>query len=242
MRKIAWISLSLIITLTAPSSFAKLPAPAQFASAFPEILRGPHAKQVSSLNSLMGLFYQRRPRREGITRGEEFCAISPGLIGDTDIIWSDRPAFLWQGEVTQITLRDFDTQEVLWSQALTPSAESLVYDGTTLNPGQVYQWELSSSSEESFQGIFQVMDSPEREAIAAEIQSLEEQLKTNGASAETIATERARYFAERGYWSDMLQALQTVETPSAAITASVEEMTAHVCSDRTSFPQQPIPQ
>lgn len=158
------------------------------------------------------------------------CAISPGLLGTTDIIWSDRPLFLWQGAASQITLYTFDTQAEVWNAPLEPGTQAIAYAGEELlQLGQVYAWTLSDGAGTNVLYIFEVMGTAERSLIAAEVQALETQLKASNTSDETIAAERARYFAERDLWSDVLESLYQIETPSESVNQTIQEISDRVC-------------
>jgi hypothetical protein len=171
-----------------------------------------------------------------------FCAISPGLVGDTDVIWSDRPLFLWQGEANQLTLRTFDTHQTVWQQTDLGGTQRLQYTGPALQPGQIYQWQMIGGDlQENVSFIFQVMSVSDRQLITTELEVLEAQLKATNASAENIAAERSRYFAERGLWSDALAALYRVENPSAAVTNTIQQISTRVCGDRNSSTEATAP-
>ncbi|NJN87159.1 MAG: DUF928 domain-containing protein [Leptolyngbyaceae cyanobacterium SL_7_1] len=160
------------------------------------------------------------------------CAVSPGLLGDTDTIWSDRPTFLWQGSASQIRLYNFDTpgSSPIWQADLEPGSQSIAYSGeAALQPGQVYAWDLADEAGSSILYIFAVMAAEERSTIAADLQALELQLKASNASEENMAAEQARYFADLGLWSDVLQALQQIETPSASVIQMIQEISDRVC-------------
>lgn len=171
-----------------------------------------------------------------------FCAISPGLVGDSDMIWSDRPLFLWQGEANQLILRTFETRQTVWQQTGLTGTQRLQYTGPALQPGQIYQWQMTGGNlQEDISFIFQVMPASDRQLITTELAALEAQLKAANASAENIAAERSRYFAERGLWSDALEALDSVENPSAAVTNTIEQISTRVCGDRHSSTEAAAP-
>jgi uncharacterized protein (DUF342 family) len=69
------------------------------------------------------------------------------------------------------------------------------------------------------------MDSQKRDRITAELSQLEERLK--GASAETMALEKANYFAERKLWPDALRELYSVSEPSAELRDAIEQIQAY---------------
>jgi hypothetical protein len=71
------------------------------------------------------------------------------------------------------------------------------------------------------------MESQKRDRIAKELTALEEQLKKQRASAETIALHKANYFADRGLWPDALRELYLVPKPSAELIRTIELLQAH---------------
>ena len=40
--------------------------------------------------------------------------MAPGIVEDNNLILSGRPMFLWQGDVDEIELKDYYTDEVIW--------------------------------------------------------------------------------------------------------------------------------
>ena len=165
------------------------------------------------------------------------CPISPGLMGETPIVWSDRPTFFWEGEAAQITLYDFNEQAELWSQPLSPGDRSATYAGTPLEPGKLYAWELSivdpmgqlTAARQLI--IFEVMSAARREPTEATLTELADTLIAQGATNQAIAIEQARYFAAQGYWSDTLQILSSIETPSPEVSETLEAIANHVCQN-----------
>lgn len=166
----------------------------------------------------------RRRRVPGGSRGSgndlKVCAVTPGSLSQPESdatttikVWSDRPLFLWQDSWARIEIQDVRTGKVVWSQTLDPDQRSIVYDetATPLKRGRSYYWRLFPT--EATLGTlpritFRVMDSEERDRIAAELATLE------GDTAEKIAEARAEYFAERELWSDALREIYAVENPS----------------------------
>jgi hypothetical protein len=156
-----------------------------------------------------------------------FCALTPGVLGETDVVWSDRPLFLWQGQAQAVILSDFETQVSLWSQEVAPTAGSVVYGGAALEPGQVYSWRLSSPAFSGAQFVFEVMPLEQRDRVTAELEALVAQYPD--APAETIALVRSKYFAEQGLASDALQMLYEVENPSVELVAARQAIVTHFC-------------
>lgn len=203
-------------------------------------------RQRSSIVRAWQALLERLKEKEGPlgSRGEEkMCEVSPGRLGQSDEIWSERPLFLWYGTNPSLEIHlysispDYERQEV-WSETVTAASESFLYSGESLQPGQRYDWELvipASGQKRSYS--FVVMEQPERERIAAELSTIAAELEAAGATDEEIALERANYFAERGLWSDAFQEISFVENPSAAFTSSAQEMLAYLCKSSVEIGQ-----
>ncbi|MDF5732940.1 MAG: hypothetical protein PUP92_34350 [Rhizonema sp. PD38] len=199
-------------------------------------------------------FWQRRPRRKpNISRSltSQVCAIAPGLI-ETYQVWSDRPLFLWQSQGKnkdlQLTLRDYDTQEEVWTQKVNIADQKVSYSGKEpLKPGKRYQWQLSGSQTWA---TFEIMPAEQRNQIQLDLQVLEQKLKANKASSEEIALKKADYFINYEIkhntekdkifhpWSDALQVLYTVENASLSFVEKREAYIANLCTDSTSTNSQ----
>ncbi|MDF5721782.1 MAG: hypothetical protein PUP91_15140 [Rhizonema sp. PD37] len=196
-------------------------------------------------------FWQRHPRRKpNISRSltSQVCAIAPGLI-EADEVWSDRPLFLWQSEGKnkdlQLTLRDYDTQEEVWTQKVNITDQKVSYSGKEpLKPGKRYQWQLSGSKTWA---TFEIMPVEQRNQIQLDLQAIEQKLKANKASLEEIALKKADYFInyeiknESGIvhlWSDALQVLYTVEKPSSSFVEKREAYITNLCTDSTTTNSQ----
>ncbi|MDF0552535.1 hypothetical protein [Kamptonema sp. UHCC 0994] len=181
------------------------------------------------------LYEKEPPRKEetGGSRGAvELCTISPeSLSGEEIRIWSDRPLFIWQGNVSKIQIRRRRTGQVLWSQKLTANNNSVMYSGPPLQPGESYDWVLLKSNDDidSFQVSFQVIPAEERDRITADLNKLEKQLQQEGATPEKIAYAKANYFAERQMWPDVLQSAYEVKNPSEALTKFIQKIPQQFC-------------
>jgi hypothetical protein len=190
--------------------------------------------------------WQTRPRKRNISRSRTsvVCAIAPGLL-ETYQVWSDRPLFLWQtqdkNKEVQLTLRDYDTQEEVWTQKVNIADQKVFYSGKEpLKPGKHYQWQLSGSPTWT---TFQIMPDSQRNQIQLDLKALEQKLKANKASEEEIALKKVDYFLnyeikhknEEGIfhpWSDALQALY-IEKPSPSFVEKREAYIANLCTDST---------
>jgi hypothetical protein len=191
------------------------------------------------------------PPFDGTGRGE-LCLISPKK---QEKIWSDRPFFLWRpsfdprteepiGTVTQVEVRSNfrDADTIVWTGTPTdsnPIYDYLAYDGDTkLEPGQTYFWLifLDGATGEDWIAFseFQVMPSEERDPIVAELQALTDRLTAEGADAETLAFERAKYFADKQLFADALQEAYSVAEPSAELMELRQTLPAELFDRRCS--------
>jgi hypothetical protein len=165
------------------------------------------------------------------------CVIAPAKLVDQDAkpentqeiqeVWNERPLFLWNikgGKAQRIELFLEGSDKAFWSREIPDGKTSIIYDGEPLKPGQSYEWRLTAPFPK-MQSVFRVMEQQQRDRIDKELTALKEQL--NGASEETIALEKANYFAKKKLWSDALRELYSVRTPSAELTKAIEQIQAH---------------
>ena len=123
-------------------------------------------KSTSILQAIMSILKPAESRF--ISRGDEVCLISPGNLGG-NIIWSDRPLFIWQGEIIESTINlssstsnDDRAQEPLdWTATVPANTLKIAYAGEKLQPGVTYDWELISNGKTYSQTIT-VMEEPQR--------------------------------------------------------------------------------
>lgn len=194
------------------------------------------ANQKSILESLLSLL-QKKPFLGGSRNGNEFCGITPAVLGASNVVWSDRPLFLWEGRVQSLELRPykFDVpyakQPILWN--LRPSNQWAVYPNQLLQAGQRYVWQstyLSQANEPiQWQWTFQVMEKPERDRIGQDLKNLEMQLKAQNASGEEVALSRAHFFAAKDLWSDAIQQIYDIGYPFSEGDYFLQATTKHIC-------------
>jgi hypothetical protein len=197
-------------------------------------------EQTSVWAAIWKLLTLKREQEPPLASRGPVCEIAPGLLGEKNVIWNTRPLFLWQGIVPSLEIYLYSPfspereQEILWSQTVTAESppgrfQRVAYTGEALQPGQSYDWELVIPPSRRQRYTFQVMESPERDRIAAELRALEAQLVSVAATAEDIALQRANYFAQRDLWSDALQEIYSVQNPSAAFISHAQEILTHLC-------------
>jgi hypothetical protein len=203
-------------------------------------------RQRSTWEAILSLF-----RKKGQNLGSRgVCPISPGLLEDQNIIWNDRPLFLWQGLEYPSEIRLYSPfsakqeEEILWRQVVT-AEQGIFYTGPALQPGKTYDWEIfSPSNGYKLRRSFQVMDLDERQLIIKELQVLENRLRAEQATESEISLERVNYFAQRELWSDALQSMYSIPNPPPEVTQKIEALLQELCepikSDRSAYP--PIPQ
>jgi hypothetical protein len=199
------------------------------------------SKQKSILESLLSLL-QRKSFLGGSRTSGGFCGIAPAVLGTSNVIWSDRPLFLWQGKVQNLELRpysfdvDSKDQSTLWS--VVPTDQQASYPNEPLQAGQRYEWQATYFSPQTnepiqWQHTFQVMEKAERDRIAQDLQSLDMQLKIQNATAEEAALARANYFAAKDLWSDALQQIYAVGYPFSAGSRFLQAATDRVCHTKS---------
>ncbi|MBD2194300.1 MULTISPECIES: hypothetical protein [Calothrix] len=189
-----------------------------------EVVQTTSWREVLNINNL----FQRRRRRTA-ARGN-FCPISPGVQGEITQTWSDRPLFIWQGNIQTIGLRirGSDTDN-LWSQSV-EAQQSVNYTGKKLQPGQIYEWTVYRGTNPTMFVSFQLMDSQKRDRITKELQTLETELQTKKANKEAIALAKAKYFAHQQLWSDVLQQAYSVSEPSDELKQIRQDIAQQLCN------------
>ncbi len=173
------------------------------------------------------------------------CWLTPSLHW-REKLWTTQPSLVWSGGTAKaVGVRVTNSQTVLWQQA-TPAiaatgVKRLRYAGQPLQPGQTYDLlflaDPSSSQPQSWQP-FQIMTPAERAPITADLKVLDAQLQARKAKPETVALERAKYFAKRDLWVNALQEVYGVEKPSAELKQVTQQVTQtiqkQVCSPKSS--------
>lgn len=181
---------------------------------------------------------QRRYRPPLGGRDGGVCLISPGLLEDENIVWSDRPLFLWQNQTTGITMQGLTVIDqdgrILWEKSLEAADQSALYEGQPLQPGQFYQWRLEwtvQETEHAADYTFQVMERDRRNQINAELQTLTRELEASGISIEDIAQSQANYLInqEKPLWSDALKVLYLAGNSSVETTRTIQLWLNDIC-------------
>ncbi|MCA1992422.1 MAG: hypothetical protein LDL41_10350 [Coleofasciculus sp. S288] len=107
-------------------------------------------------------------------------------------------------------------------------------DSAPLNPGQEYEYLVTyETTVETPDGQvtpvtdrqtipFKVMDAEKRLSIQAELEALERQNSTM--ISDKLILQKAHYFAEQGLWSDVIQEIFSVKTPSSELSDVIDKI------------------
>ena len=191
-------------------------------------------KSTSILAAILSLL--KAPENRLITRGDELCPISPGNLGE-QLIWSDRPLFIWQGEIPQSKVNLYSSsanfnyeqdEQLVWSQAIAANSVSIAYNGEPLQPGFIYDWEFVTSGK-IYRSTFVMITEEERQAIAQDLAGLENRALAEGKGKEEIAIAKADYLAQKQLWSDVLQQLYSIENPSLDLVSKTTDIEQYLC-------------
>ena len=167
----------------------------------------------------------------GIARGD-ICLITPGGNSANTEIWSNRPLFVWRGNLGRIEVRPYGSEEVLWSQTVSAKDNRVTYTGEPLKAGETYQWVIFGVADKNpmLSVPFKVMNEPNRDRIRVRLIILGVELKEKGATPEEITLARANYFAQKELWSDFLQEVYSLDNPSEDLQEIIQQIPAKVCS------------
>jgi hypothetical protein len=195
--------------------------------------------QPSVWAALLSLLKRQEPPLASRSR---LCPITPGLLGDSYIIWNHRPLFAWQGEVKSIEVRPysieqpFDSQPILWQKTLNSEVRQVSYDGPPLQPGQKYDWQIVDAAGIPRRYSFALMTAQEQQHLASHLSHRLQQLQAARATPIQIATARAQFFAEQQLWSDAMQEMYSYTNNTAntalAPVSTTQEMSQYVCTGR----------
>ena len=190
----------------------------------------------SILEAIWKLLRAKRELEPALSSRSNICEITPGLLGDINVIYSDRPLFLWQGTVPSLEIYLYTPfslekeQEVLWSKTVDDESQKVLYTGRPLQPGQIYDWEIVVAPQSNRRRIsFQVMSAEKRARLSHELEQLETELTNSGATAEEITKERINYFAQLDLWSDVLQEFFSLENSSTTLSHNAQEIVEYIC-------------
>jgi hypothetical protein len=148
-----------------------------------------------------------------------------------EIVWSDRPFIIWQGNLKKIGLSQGIPNATATDNIQTGQLYAN-YTGKPLFPGQQYNWSVAIENSWTGNIAFKIMEPQQRQRMTNYLQQLEQQEKAKGASAEGIAFAKAKHFLkqEPPLWSDALQQAYSVEKPSPELVKMREEIVKDLCN------------
>ncbi|MEL7039578.1 MAG: hypothetical protein AAFO04_28800 [Cyanobacteria bacterium J06592_8] len=180
----------------------------------------------------------------GDERGDSLCLIAPHNNQKGIKVWSDRPTFTWEGEITKLEIRELDSRTALWSQRISSknqveslsSANSEWYQvqvETELQPGQTYQWYFSDKPSGEYDEYlpieFTVMTPTERDSITQGLQQLEQELTAQNITGDAAKLRRADYFASQQLWLEFWQEVLSMDSPSEELKALLTNTVDNLC-------------
>jgi len=182
---------------------------------------------------------------EGGSKGDDFCPIAPNQFLEVERVWNERPIFTWTGGITQIEIREQGNEKVVWSQEIsaenqielntetessTPFKLYQVTVGTALQPGQVYELQVSTSPPIDYRPIpLRIMTPEERNYLTQDLQKLEQELEEKNITVDAVILQRADYFASQKLWSEFWKEVLSVEFPSEDLKGLINETVKELC-------------
>ena len=196
----------------------------------------PQTQERSSiLESIWKLLKTKQEQEPALSSRGNICEVSPGLLGEVNVIYNDRPLFLWQGKADNLEINLYtpfnleEEQKILWSQRVNSKTQYISYTGNPLEMGQIYDWETIVNGSSSRKIPFQIMEQSQREQISLELVQLETKLIDSGVQKDEIILAKANYFAKRDLWSDAIQTLLSIQNSNDSLNEEIEQMTDFIC-------------
>lgn len=194
-----------------------------------QVQQDKHAPTSSTFEAMFNSIFEMFKQNQEpplVSRGN-LCVLSPGVLGKTNMIWSSQPLFLWRGEVSNLLVRDYDTDEIIWQRSDLTGKEQVAFEGKPLQSGQAYIWE-ASNAETTVRYEFEVMPSAERQLVAAELANVEKSQNSKLSQDHTDLT-TAQYFGKKGLWSDVFQILYSTDGSSINMNQRLDLWSSSVC-------------
>lgn len=196
-----------------------------------------------------------KPVKGGSRPSQAICMVSPDAPPEPRIVWNTQPLFIWDnggGQANKVNplltvkkiavaVADKETNSRTNSVNKTPNylstqivtgKTSTLYAGSPLKPGQTYTWFVflsETNANPMMQVSFRIMDAKQRDRITQELRLLEKLQQNQKATPEAIALAKAKYFAEKQFWSDAIQQAYSVANPSQELAQLREELPKYLC-------------
>lgn len=199
-------------------------------------------QQESPWQTVLSFVRRKKDRPGSRPQGQQNvpCLIAPN--DDQNVIYSTRPLFLWKGNLNKIAVGNLGSPNYFWSEEIRGQKSFVTYAAKDeLQPGLPYEWEVFID-EKSVELIpFQVMDAQQRQVVSDELKTLETRLQAKSANKEAVALERAKYFAQKELWADVLQEAYSVPNPSAELSQILQDLPDKLCDEQeTEVPPKQI--
>ncbi|CAD5952142.1 hypothetical protein PCC9214_02624 [Planktothrix tepida] len=175
----------------------------------------------------------------GGSRGNEICTIVPLTQPNNNQvdseIWSDKPTFIWRGDIKYVELHSDDNETLIWSQNISDSKQSISYTGEPLQPGETYQLSLYDISNPDISDFprdsltFKVIETHQHQKIQQDLEQLETQLHQQKATAEAITLARIQYFVEHQLWSDALMESSSLQIQDPSLDELLKTKVSRSC-------------
>ncbi|MBL1177176.1 hypothetical protein [Pantanalinema sp. GBBB05] len=199
--------------------------------AIPSAIAQPQLSWQGVTNRMFGGKEPRAPGSggRGGPRPADLCWITP-----TETLWNSRPQLVWSGSFRTVGIRPVGTETLLW-RSVAPAGNRLhrlEYGGTPLKPGKAYEWVFFFSENANtpmLQVPFQLVDANQQTAIKTDLAKLANQYQKQKINTEALALQRANYFAQQQLWSDVLQEVYSVKSPSKQLQQVAQAIEAKVC-------------
>lgn len=173
----------------------------------------------------------RRRRQRPVSRPLEIgsiCFISPVNQG---LVYSNRPFFVWKGNLKKIAVTNFGSDDLLWQNEIKGKNSFVSYTGkVNLLPGESYEWRGFIGENPAVLADFQMMDKQQRQVVTNDLKSLEIRLNKKGSNKQVMALEKAKYFVNKELWSDALQEAYSIPNPPAELSQLLRDFPNQMCS------------
>ena len=191
------------------------------------------AQPTSQLNNIFRRIFDDDDDDPPLISRGDLCVVAPATAGvGTPAIWHEHPVIVFKpGSIEKLALREEATNVVFWEYSPTAAATHVVYDGEPLRSEQVYRLDVyldaDADSPTKFPD-FRLLSEAERQLISQDL-AMATTKNTDAPPEVWDAIQRAEYFVEQGLRLDAIQALFAVETPSAELVTTQQQIIESAC-------------
>jgi hypothetical protein len=185
-------------------------------------------QQRPSWQTVLSSIFRRKsekPISRPVKNGD-LCFITPA---NQKPIYSNRPLFLWKGNLTKIAVASLNSDNPFWENPISGGKTFVSYAGDEkLEPGEWYEWH-GYRENRVILAKFQVMDAQQNQIVSDDLKTLEKKLQTKGLNKEAIAFHKVQYFIDQELWSDALQEAYSVPNPSTELSQILRDLPENLC-------------